>query len=129
MDYRKLFADLHQRPGLYGLDGSYHDYCTFLSGVDAGNDGGLLTGFREALVPRVGAGDNLTWRSLVLHLAFPGRTSGWREEAAGEGRQAAVDLLFSLLADFLDRRDTHGGTAAIFDGYLTWLKAQSWHRP
>ncbi|MEV6902964.1 hypothetical protein [Amycolatopsis sp. NPDC051372] len=93
------------------------------------NDGGLLTGFRESLVPRVGTRNNLTWVTLVLHLAFPGRTSGWRDEAAGEGRQTAVDLLFSLLADFLDKRDLPGGTAAIFDGYLTWLKAQSWHHP
>ncbi|WP_328457685.1 MULTISPECIES: hypothetical protein [unclassified Amycolatopsis] len=128
MDYRKLFAEIHRRPGLYGLDGGYHDYCTFLLGADAGNDGQLLTGFTESLVPRVGTGDSLTWTSLVLHLAFPGRTAGWREEAAGEGRQHAVDLLFALLDEFLERRAAPGGTAAIFDDYLTWLKAQSWYR-
>lgn len=128
MDYPKLFAEIHKRPGLYGLDGSYRDYCTFLLGVDAGNDGTLLTGFTELLVPRVGSGNNLTWPSLVLHLAFPERTSGWHEEAAGAGRDAAVDLLFSLLAEFFERRIASGGTAEIFDEYLTWLKAQSWYR-
>jgi hypothetical protein len=127
VDHRKLFAEMHRRPQLYGLDGSYHDYCTFLLGFDAGNDGGLLTGFTESLVPRVGAGDNLTWTSLVLHLAFPGRTAGWRDEAAGNGRQTAVDLLFALLDEFLERRSAAGGTAAIFDEYLTWRKAQSWY--
>ncbi|WIX82869.1 hypothetical protein QRX50_19885 [Amycolatopsis carbonis] len=129
MDYRKLFAEIHRRPRMYGLDGSYHDYCTYLLGIDAGNDGQLLTGFTELLVPRVGAGNNLTWVSLVLHLAFPDLTSGWRDEAAGEGKQAAVDLLFSLLDEFFEKRDAPGGTATIFDDYLTWLKAQPWHRP
>ncbi|WP_116199888.1 hypothetical protein [Amycolatopsis circi] len=127
MDYRKLFGDIRLRPGLYGLDGSYHDYCTFLHGVDFGNDRQLLTGFRESLVVRAGAGDNLTWDSLVLHLAFPDRTEGWRDEAAGAGRQTVNDLLFSLLDEFLEKRSERGGTAAIFDEYLTWLKAQPWH--
>ncbi|GAB3360655.1 hypothetical protein [Amycolatopsis echigonensis] len=129
MDYRKLFAEIHRRPELYGLDGSYHDYCTFLLGVDAGNDRQLLTGFRESLVPQVGTGDNLVWPSLVLHLAFPGRTAGWHDEVAGAGRQVANDLLFSLLDEFFRKREERSGTAAIFDEYLTWLKAQSWHRP
>ncbi len=129
MDYPKLFAEIHRRPGMYGLDGGYRDYCTFLLGVDFGNDGMLLTGFKEMLVVRAGAGDNLVWSALVLHLAFPGLTSGWREEAAGAGRDTAVDTLFSLLAEFFERRSAHGGTAAIFDEYLTWLKAQSWYQP
>jgi hypothetical protein len=128
VDLCKLCTEMHRRPQLYGLDGSYHDYCTFLLGVDAGNDGGLLTGFTESLVPRVGTGDNLTWTSLVLYLAFPGRTSGLHDEAAGAGRQVAVDLLFTLLDEFFGRRSAAGGTAAIFDEYLTWRKAQSWYR-
>jgi hypothetical protein len=110
MEYRKLFAEPHRHPKLYGLDGSYRDYCTFLAGVDAGNNGQVLTGFRESLVPRVGNGDNLTWTSLVLHLAFPDHTAGWHEEAAGEGRQIAVDLLFSLLDEFWERRAAPDGT-------------------
>ncbi|WP_326951353.1 hypothetical protein OG439_22745 [Amycolatopsis sp. NBC_01307] len=129
MDHRKHFADIHRRPQLYGLDGSYHDYCTYLLGVDAGHDGGLLTGFKESLVPRVGTGDNLTWTSLVLYLAFPGRTSGWHDEAAGDGRQVAVDLLFTLLDEFLETRSRARGTAAIFAGYLAWREAQPWARP
>jgi hypothetical protein len=39
-----------------------------------------------------------------------------------------VDLLFSLLDEYLERRSTPGGTVAIFDEYLTWLKAQPWYR-
>lgn len=128
MDYPKLFADIHLRPGLSGLDGSYHDYCTFVRGVDIGNDRNLLAGFREMLVPRVGGGDNLTWDGLVLHLAFPDRTGGWREEAAGPGREAANDQLFALLAEFFEKRASCCGLAEIYSGYLAWRKAQSWHR-
>jgi hypothetical protein len=128
VDYPKLFSEIHQRPGMYGLDGSYHDYCTYLLGLDMGNDRQLLVGFTELLVPRVGGGSNLTWTSLVLHLAFPGRSSGWAIEAAGDGKKVAVDLLFTLLDEFFETRSKHGGTLAIFDRYLTWLKAQSWYQ-
>ncbi|MFJ1765714.1 hypothetical protein ACIOD2_35680 [Amycolatopsis sp. NPDC088138] len=74
-------------------------------------------------MPRVGTGDNLTWTSLVRYLAFPCRTAGRHDEAAGDGRQVAVDLLFALLDEFLEQR-----SAAIFDEYLTWRRAQSWYR-
>ena len=30
---------------------------------------------------------------------------GWRDEAAGEGRQVAVDLFFDLLDEFLEKRN------------------------
>jgi hypothetical protein len=128
VDYRRHFTEIHRRPQLYGLDGGYHDYCTYLLGVDAGNDGGLLTGFTESLVPRVGTGGNLTWRSLVLYLAFPGRTSGWHGEAAGTGRRVAVDLLFALLDEFLGKRAEAGGPAVIFAEYVAWRETRPWAR-
>jgi hypothetical protein len=129
MEYRALFAQIHQRPGLYGLDGSYAQYCVFIYGVDTGNDGRLLTGFREWLIVRLGTGNNLVWRSLVLHLAFPGADAAGRDVTTDTDRNAvAVDTLFALLDEFLDRSRAHDGPMDIYDEYLTWLKGQSWYR-
>ena len=125
MDYRKLFADVHRRPGLFGLDGSFHDFTVFVRGCEAGNDGQLLAGFRELLVARCRDGNNLTWEALVPRQAFPDGPPP-REQADPQRDRVAADTLFRLLDDYLQRRAELGGLARIFDEYLTWLKAQSW---
>jgi len=130
VEYRKLFSDIHDRPGMWGLDGSFGQFCAFLTGVDAGNDWQWLCGFREWLIVRADTGNNLHWSGLVLLLAFPGDQTGRRALLAEpEHDKRAVDTLFTLLGEFLDRRAEHDGTVAVFDEYLTWLKAQSWYVP
>ena len=102
---RTFLANIHQRPGLYGLDGSFAQYCVFVDGVDHGTDRLLLDGFREWLVARAGKGGNLVWRALVLHLAFPGGDRPDRDPAESpEANRIAVDTLFGLLDEFLTRR-------------------------
>ena len=123
MDYRTLFANVRRRPGLYGLDGSFGQYCAFLTGLDTGNAGQLLVGLREWLVVRVGTGNNLVWPALVKHAAFPGQ-----HPFQGLDEQHLVDTLFDLLDEFWEIRSRHDGTTRVFDEYLTWLKAQSWYR-
>ncbi|MFG1761682.1 hypothetical protein [Micromonospora echinofusca] len=127
MDYRKLFADVHRRPGMFTLDGSFHDFTVFIRGCEAGNDWQLLAGFREWLVTRCGRGDNLIWEALVLHQAFPdGPPQREQLEAEAELNRVAVEALFRLLDEYLQRRTEHGGLANIFDEYVTWRKTQSW---
>ena len=46
-----------------------------------------------------------------------------------EANGAAVNLLFALLAEFLDLRAEHSGLVRVYDEYLTWLRNQSWYRP
>lgn len=128
MEYRRLFADIHRRPGLFGLDGSYGQFCAFIEGVNAGNDWQLLTGFREWLVTRLGDGNNLAWRGLVLHLAFPGADPAGRDVGSPERNREAVAMLFALLDEFLALREKPDALVQIYDEYLTWLKAQSWYR-
>jgi hypothetical protein len=76
MDYRSLFADVRSRPGMFGLDGSFHDFTVFLRGCEAGNDWQLLAGFRESLVARCGRGNN---RLLDEFLQRRGRHGGLAE--------------------------------------------------
>jgi hypothetical protein len=112
MEYRVQFQAIHKRPQLYGLDGSYGQYCAYLAGLDAGNDGRLLTGFREWLVAR------------------PDGPAGGRAAVESADRDPAViDTLFALLDEFFARRVGPQDLVRIYDDYLTWLKAQSWYKP
>jgi hypothetical protein len=130
MDYWELYANAARRPGLYGLDGSYGQFCAFLTGADAVADGLPLTGFREFLVVRLGDGNNLTWAGLVLRLAFPAARTGWPDLArTPEGDRMAVRTLFRLLDEFLTTRADVDGPARIVEEYEAWLNTQSWHRP
>jgi hypothetical protein len=129
MNYRELFADVHRRPGMFCLDGTFHDFTVFMRGCEAGNDWQLLTGFREWLITRADGGNNLVWEALVLRLAFPDRSDEpTREELAADStlNKAAVDRLFELVDEFLQRRVEHGGVAKIFDEYWHWRRAQPW---
>jgi hypothetical protein len=63
VNYRELFADVRRRPGMFGMDGTFHNLTTFVRGCEAGNDWQLLTGFREWLVTRVDGGDNFVWEA------------------------------------------------------------------
>jgi len=125
MKYRELFTAIHQRPGMWGLDGSYGQFCAFLLGCDEGTSQSLLTGFQEWLLMQF-HGDhrptNVHWSGLVLWLAFPEcrRSSplwadptiavyeldlppGTRTEPSDTNGNArrAVDMLFRLLDEFL----------------------------
>lgn len=121
MDYRALFASVRRRPGMYGLPESFPGRCAFLHGVDAGNEWQFLTGFRELLVVRADKGSNLTWNALVLHIAFPGNDHIAADLLADPDReQHAINTLFDLLDEFLERRAAHGEPAAIFAEYAAW---------
>jgi hypothetical protein len=110
---------------MHGLDGSFQDFCAFLHGVDAGNAGRLLTGFREMLVVKVGLGTNLTWPALVLRLSFPETESKHRELLTDQDRgRVAVDTLFDALAEFRRRTSAPDGLLAVFGEYLRFTRAE-----
>jgi len=114
---------------MFVMDGTFYNFTAFVRGCEAGNDWQLLTGFREWLVARADGGDNLIWEALVLRLAFPDRSHGpSREELTTDStlNGTAVETLFGLLDEFLQRRVEHGEVAKIFDEYWQWRRAQSW---
>ena len=125
MDYEDLFTNIRRRPEMFGLDGSFQGFCAFLLGIDYGNDRKFLVGFREMLAVRLGAGANLSWPALVLRVAFPERDSVERDRLADpEANRAAVDALFTLLAEFRTRTTDQDGLLRIFDAYQALLDAE-----
>lgn len=108
MNDRKFFEGVRSRPGIYGLNGSYNGAVMFLIGFDEARSGGLMRGFTEWLVVRKGECSSFGWQALVLEEALPDVESwGWNKlnEATAEQEQQAVELLLSLLLEFLTVRD------------------------
>jgi hypothetical protein len=125
MDYNSLFVNVRLRPQMYGLDGSFQEFCAFLNGVDAGNAWKLLVGFREMLVVKLGFGANLTWPALVVALSFPQTESGRRELLTNpDNNRTAVDMLFDTLAEFRQRTAQPAGLLDVFEEYLRFRRAK-----
>jgi hypothetical protein len=128
--HREVFQHLHKHTGMWLSDETYAAAEAFVAGYDAACEGGVLAGFREWLVMRVGSGGNLAWPALVLDLAFPQVTSP--RDALSEGAKAhrhAIDTLFGLLAEFDEERAKHDGLRRIYAAYEEWLQKQDWARP
>jgi hypothetical protein len=144
MKYRELFQQIRKRPGMWGLDGSYGQYCAFLHGCDAGNAWSLLIGFREWLVVRFTEAhrpDNVAWSDLILWLAFPEcerATPLWADPSVAvythelpagvrtdppetnDHVRTVVALLFDLLDAFWEEKESFRGLSKIFAAYATW---------
>lgn len=101
MNDADLIEQVRARPGMYGLNGTYYPTVAFLSGLDLGRSGDLLSGFTEWLVARKGEATSLNWVALALEEAFPDAgIRHWRSLDEKQERHA-VDVLFSLLLEFL----------------------------
>jgi hypothetical protein len=123
MKYRTLFAEVHKRPGMYGVKDSFWAHVAFVRGVNFGTDRSLLTGFEEFLVPKVGGGTNLSWEALVLALAFPDLDHGQNLVVdEPDRRPVAVDTMFRLLDEFLEIHEQRHGHLRIAADYFAWEK-------
>ena len=146
MNYRELFASMHKRPGMYGLDGSFTQFGIFLEGCNTATSGWLLAGFNEWLLMRLGHESSLSWSALVEWLAFPAYRQltteslgdddddryvneqlvfppGSSFSALSDADNAlAVETLFRLLDEFLQVREQPPGLTTIFSEYVIWMK-------
>jgi hypothetical protein len=101
----------------------------FIKGFDLAMTGGLLVGFREWLVVKLGYANNWPWEGLVLRLTFPETESARSQLPQAENQQRAVESLFGLLEAFLQEREAPDGLRRIFLRYETWLRQQDWYGP
>lgn len=118
MGDKHFIEQLRARPGMYGLNGTYHPTAMLLVGFDLARDGGLLRGFREWLTVRKGERSSLVWYALVFQEALPGVTLRNWGRLEPEQDQRAVDHLFSLVLEFLDVRDDAEVLARMYAEYL-----------
>ncbi|MEW1640147.1 hypothetical protein AB0469_39570 [Streptomyces sp. NPDC093801] len=113
-----LLARVQARPERFGLDGSYRSMATFLIGFDLGNSGGILRGFNEWLVVKLGHATSLGWSSLVLQMEFPCGEVRTADGLSSSQERRAVDRLFSLLSEFATVRESPMALAEIYSRYL-----------
>jgi hypothetical protein len=120
--YQEAFEAVRARPAMYLQDETYAAACAFVHGYDTACVGGVLVGFREWLVVRVGAGSNLGWPALVLHACFPNVTDPLAgAKATAAAHRVAVDGLFGLIADFEQQRCRPDGLLKIYVAYEQFL--------
>ncbi|MCD7441323.1 hypothetical protein K4B79_24250 [Streptomyces lincolnensis] len=105
MNDRELIEQIRARPGMFGLNGFSYPTAMFLTGFDLGSSNRLLHGFEEWLIARRGEQSSLGWPALVLEDAFPGADIRYWGTLTEEQQQPAVDHLFRLVLDFLDKRE------------------------
>jgi hypothetical protein len=91
--------------------------------------GGLLAGFREWLIVKLGCGNNLSWCALVLELTFPDAESPRQQLLHNGSQERAVRSLFELLEEFWQERETPDGLRRIYLAYQEWLQHQDWYGP
>ncbi len=117
-----------KRPGMYLPVVEFDVAAGLIQGFDLASSGGLLVGFREWLVLKLGYGNNLAWPGLVFRLAFPDSAS-CQHPIPGEQQKCAVDSLFGLLEEFWQERESDHGLRRIYLRYQEWLKCQDWYEP
>ncbi|MEV0026664.1 hypothetical protein AB0H45_31570 [Streptomyces atroolivaceus] len=120
MNDREFFERVRSRLGLYGLNGSYNGAVMFLVGFNEARSGDLMRGFTEWLVVRKGERSGFGWQALVLDEALPDVESwGWSKlnETTSNQEQKVVELLISLLVEFLTMRDDAAALAQMYSQY------------
>jgi hypothetical protein len=109
---------------MYGLDGSYGAYVTYLYGYDAGSRDSALLGFREWMLLKLGHESSFVWSSLVTQVALPEVSPGpGYRDLDEEQNKVAVEALFRFLGEFLRDRDSRR------DGLRTIFRDYSLHFP
>ena len=101
----------------------------FLLGVNAANNNLILEGFREWLIPKLGHGSNLPWSELVLYLVFPDADFPRHCLKQQTDEKNAFDVLFKLLQEFWQERESSYGLRWIYLKYQKWVSKQEWYFP
>ncbi len=127
--FRQRFEAVRTQVGMYISEPTYGSAAAWVAGYDTAAEGGVLVGFQEWLIPRVGEGSNLCWSALVLHLAFPRSENVYEELTEGGNQAFAIDFLFRTIAQFDDDRSKPEGLRRIYLEYERWLRTQEWYTP
>ncbi|MFD8821395.1 hypothetical protein ACFV1C_03365 [Streptomyces sp. NPDC059605] len=119
MNDKEFIEHVRDAQSMYGLSGTYYPTATFIMGFNQARAGGLLRGFHEWLAVRSEELSSQHWMGRVLAEAVPGfRYRGWENLRLEQKQERqAVDLLFSLVLEFLDVRDDPRALASMYAQY------------
>ena len=128
--FRQMFEAVRTRTGMYVPGERYWEVAALVLGYDLACEGGVLAGFREWMVVRVGLGNNLAWPALVLAVAFPDAVDPLEAvQASGASQRHAIDVMFRLIGEFDDARGNQDGLRKIYLEHERWLRSQEWYGP
>ena len=120
---------LKRHPGIMISNVNFDAVVAFIDGFNLAISGGLLVGFHEWLVVKLGYGNNFHWSGLVLRLAFAQAETPEEQLHDAGNQKRALDSLFGHLESFLRERESAEGLRRIFLKYEGWLKCQDWYDP
>ena len=124
--HRELFENVRKRTGMYVVPETYEMVTTFIFGYDSAYEGGVLVGFYEWLVLRLGRSSCLGWPGLVLDVAFPRSKNPSRElSRSAKAQRHAIDTLFTLIDEFDSVRAERDGLKDIYVRYDRWQAEQA----
>ena len=121
-----VLQELRKRPGMYVSPANGTTAVAFVDGYNAAVGGGLLVGFREWLVIRLGWGGNLHWGELVGELM---KDEDKQDRASDEDEVVSLNFVLDTLDQFLRERAEAQGLRRIFLEYEAWLQRQDWYGP
>jgi hypothetical protein len=115
--FRELCGQIHERPGIYGLERRYSQAVLFISGADALTQGALLAGLTEWLTIRHGRRSSMAWPGFVLEEALGDTpTLDGAGHLADHDEEVAFEVLFDLLEGFFAARLETEGLQRIIRG-------------
>jgi hypothetical protein len=123
-NHRAAFDNVRRYPGMYFSEVRFDVVAAFIQGFDAAYEGGVLIGFKEWIVLRLGYGTNLYWVPLVLDAAFPDQKPGamFGVSLSAADEKKAIDKLFELLDAFEHEVDTVNKLSKIFVDYTELVR-------
>lgn len=119
----KPFDVIRRTPSLVLHEATYDAASAFVLGFDLARQNGLLVGFREWLVLRLGYGMNLAWPALVLRCCFD-RSIGADPLRTKDEHRLAIESMFNLIDQFLTERERQDGLRRILVAYDSFLDRQ-----
>ncbi len=101
---REIVPHLRKRPLMFGVDGTFATYVSFLYGYSAGDPRGEVQKFHAWLNKGFKDSSNMSWVWLVPRRAFPGEKSLWNPSAPPHlrGRSHCRGRLLASLEEFLE---------------------------
>jgi hypothetical protein len=119
--FAQMVAHLCSRPGIYVGCADFSAVVAYIDGFNAARGGGPLLGFREWLIVKANAGNNLHWAGLVKLIHSPPSLQDADKE------EYWIGVAGRWIAEYLAFRNEYGITKVYYE-YGRWLLRKRWYR-